>query len=103
MKKKRAAQVAATTTVDIETSPEVKTTVTSAAPDPENPFTDFTPETEPLTDDERDEEKARLADFFERKMADPTATWHAAPKPSASSAEEGFQAFMAELRGVTPA
>ncbi len=80
MRKKRAEHAAAT--VDIvdaapETSPEAEQAET-AAPDPENPFTDFTSEPA-LTAEQRDAERERLADFFERKLADPNATWNAAP------------------------
>lgn len=96
MKKKRAATV----NVDIEQSPEPEQ-AEHAAPDPENPFTDFTPEVVTLTDEQRAEQKARLDDFFERKLADPTAQWHAAPKPEPDEVEAGFREFMAELRGVT--
>lgn len=45
---------------------------------PENPFADFIPETITLTTEERDAEREHLADFFARKLADPTATWDAA-------------------------
>ena len=41
---------------------------------PENPFADFIPETITLTTEERDAEREHLADFFARKLADPTAT-----------------------------
>lgn len=47
--------------------------------EPENPFTDFTITDEPLTAEERAEEKSRLDDFFARKLADPSAQWDAAP------------------------
>jgi len=47
---------------------------------PENPFADYVPEAVTLTTEQRDAERARLADFFARKRADPSATWDAAPK-----------------------
>lgn len=102
MRKKRAATTVTPDPLDAapETSPEAKTTVTSAAPEPENPFANFAPETEPLTDEQRDAERERLEDFFARKLADPTAQWDAAPKPepAAHGVEKNFLSFMAELR-----
>ncbi|MFV8275814.1 hypothetical protein [Mycobacteroides abscessus] len=84
MRKKKAAATTVTDpeSVDTEQSPEAKTTVMSAAPDPENPFTDFTSEPA-LTDEQRDAEAKKLDDFFARKAADPDAQWDAAPKPAA--------------------
>ncbi|CPW95027.1 hypothetical protein [Mycobacteroides abscessus] len=46
-------------------------------PEPRNPFDGFTLEPVTLTAEQRDAEKARLADFFARKRADPSATWDA--------------------------
>lgn len=107
MEKKRAER-AATVDVNIETSPEVTPETEQAeheAPDPENPFANFIPETEPLTAEQRDAEVKKLEDFFERKRIDPRAEWHAAPKPEpaapADEVEAGFREFMDELRGVT--
>ncbi|MBN7481029.1 hypothetical protein [Mycobacteroides abscessus] len=48
--------------------------------EPENPFANFTPEAAPLTAEQRDAERAKLEDFFARKLADPNARWDAAPK-----------------------
>lgn len=45
-----------------------------------NPFARFTPEAAPLTAEQRDAERAKLEDFFARKLADPNARWDAAPK-----------------------
>ncbi|SLB84881.1 Uncharacterised protein [Mycobacteroides abscessus subsp. abscessus] len=48
--------------------------------EPENPFANFVPEATPLTAEQRDADRAKLEDFFARKLADPSATWDAAPK-----------------------
>lgn len=52
---------------------------TEVKPVTENPFADFALTDEPLTAEQRAEEQAKLDDFFARKLADPNATWDAAP------------------------
>lgn len=62
--------------------------------EPENPFTNFTTETITLTAEERDAEKARLADFFARKRRDPNAQWDAGAAPVVDADENPFAGWV---------